>query len=528
MTKDIIDRFIERYRREYDFFDQAARLAYGQLEAALASSGIRAMVTYRAKKPDRLEKKLRQRFSEKLYNSTEDIYRDIADFAGVRVALYFPAERAEVEKIVREIFNLTSEPKSFPGESKPNYKKRFSGYWASHYRVRLQDSSLQDSQKRYADALIEIQVASVLMHSWSEVEHDLVYKPLQGKLSDDEYTILDELNGLVLVGEIALERLQRAVEARVTQEGSKFSSHFELASFLLKAAAPLLKSGSTESALGRVDTLYALLKKFSQNTPEQILPLVASLHGDVEKRSISDQIVDQIIDVDEEKYKAYIDIRRKTDYENSLKGEGSTISNEVFGEFMRQWIELEKTLLEASRAYGLSGPEFVFGRNLIRKFENLDPDSKRKLEWIRVLRNKALHGHGEIDPYEMKEAAKILRNIIKILRGKISGWYELSKNPDGQFRFVLKAGNAETTLTSELYKAKASAEAGIASVQANHAADERYERKTSTNGKFYFNLKAANHQIIGSSQLYATEDAREGGITSVKTNGGTVTVKDLT
>ena len=71
----------------------------------------------------------------------------------------------------------------------------------------MRDASLTDAQKRYADARIEIQVASLLMHAWSEVEHDLVYKPLQGGLSTDEYAILDELNGLVERGEIALERL---------------------------------------------------------------------------------------------------------------------------------------------------------------------------------------------------------------------------------------------------------------------------------------------------------------------------------
>jgi ppGpp synthetase/RelA/SpoT-type nucleotidyltranferase len=72
---------------------------------------------------------------------------------------------------------------------------------------------LSDAQKRYAEARAEIQVASVLMHAWSEVNHDLAYKPLQGELSEDEYSILDELNGLVIAGEIALERLQRAGEA---------------------------------------------------------------------------------------------------------------------------------------------------------------------------------------------------------------------------------------------------------------------------------------------------------------------------
>ena len=49
----------------------------------------------------------------------------------------------------------------------------------------------------------------------------------------------------------------------------------------------------------------------------------------------------------------------------------------------------------------------------------------------------------------------------------MAGWYELSKSNDGQFRFALKAGNAETILTSELYKTKAAAENGIASVQKN-------------------------------------------------------------
>lgn len=108
------------------------------------------------------------------------------------------------------------------------------------------------------------------------------------------------------------------------------------------------------------------------------------------------------------------------------------------------------------------------------------------------------------------------------------GWYELSKSTNDQFRFVLKAGNGEPILTSELYNAKASAENGIASVQANCTNDDRYDRKESGNGRFYFNLKAANHQIIGSSQMYASASSRDGGIASVKTNGTTTTIKDNT
>jgi uncharacterized protein len=110
----------------------------------------------------------------------------------------------------------------------------------------------------------------------------------------------------------------------------------------------------------------------------------------------------------------------------------------------------------------------------------------------------------------------------------MAGWFELKKSSNGQFHFVLKAQNAETILSSELYQSKSSAQNGIASVQSNCSNDARYERKTSSNGKPYFNLKAANHEIIGTSEMYESDSGRDNGIESVKTNGTTTTVKDLT
>ena len=107
----------------------------------------------------------------------------------------------------------------------------------------------------------------------------------------------------------------------------------------------------------------------------------------------------------------------------------------------------------------------------------------------------------------------------------MAGSFELSKGSDNQFRFVLKASNGETVLSSEGYTSKASAESGIASVQANCGEDSRYEKKESKNGKFYFVLKAANHQVIGTSQMYASAQGRDGGIESTKTNGKTTTIR---
>jgi len=110
----------------------------------------------------------------------------------------------------------------------------------------------------------------------------------------------------------------------------------------------------------------------------------------------------------------------------------------------------------------------------------------------------------------------------------MSGWYELSKSSNGQFRFVLKAANAEIILTSELYTTHSAAESGIASVQANSPLAERYEKKATKDGHPYFNLTAANHQIIGSGEAYSSDAARDKGIASVKANGPSTVVKDKT
>ena len=110
----------------------------------------------------------------------------------------------------------------------------------------------------------------------------------------------------------------------------------------------------------------------------------------------------------------------------------------------------------------------------------------------------------------------------------MAGWYELKKSRNGQFHFVLKAGNAETLLSSELYKTLDSARNGIASVQSNSPEASRYEKKDSASGKPYFTLKAANHQVIGTSELYSSASARDAGIASVQANGPSTVVKDGT
>lgn len=107
------------------------------------------------------------------------------------------------------------------------------------------------------------------------------------------------------------------------------------------------------------------------------------------------------------------------------------------------------------------------------------------------------------------------------------GKFELSKRKNGEFQFNLKAGNGEIILTSEGYTTKAACLNGVESVKKNSPVDGRYEKKTAVNGKFFFNLKATNGQVIGSSQMYASESGRNNGIESVKKNAPDAPIVEL-
>lgn len=109
----------------------------------------------------------------------------------------------------------------------------------------------------------------------------------------------------------------------------------------------------------------------------------------------------------------------------------------------------------------------------------------------------------------------------------MSGKFELKRSPNGEFHFHLLTDAGQVILSSETYKARASAQNGIESVRKNSAEDHRFERKTSTSGRPYFVLKARNGEIIGQSQMFSSSDLMEAGITQVKHDAPAASVSDL-
>lgn len=108
----------------------------------------------------------------------------------------------------------------------------------------------------------------------------------------------------------------------------------------------------------------------------------------------------------------------------------------------------------------------------------------------------------------------------------MAGKFEIYKDKSGEFRFRILASNGQNILASEGYTAKSGCTNGIESAKKNASDDARYERKETKAGKYLFNLRAGNNQVIGTSQSYESASSRDNGIESVKKHAAGATVVD--
>jgi uncharacterized protein YegP (UPF0339 family) len=106
------------------------------------------------------------------------------------------------------------------------------------------------------------------------------------------------------------------------------------------------------------------------------------------------------------------------------------------------------------------------------------------------------------------------------------GKFEIRTGKSGKFSFNLKASNGQVILSSESYDSRKGAEGGIASVKKNAGNDARFERKTAKDGSSFFVLKAANGEPIGKSEMYKTKRSMESGIASVGKNATDAPIAD--
>lgn len=97
---------------------------------------------------------------------------EIEDICGIRIICYFQNDIEKIKDIILKEFDVTE------NQSKQELLNATEfGYRSTHFIAKIKDSWTSTPNYRGLNNLkFEIQVRTILMHSWAEIEHKLAYK----------------------------------------------------------------------------------------------------------------------------------------------------------------------------------------------------------------------------------------------------------------------------------------------------------------------------------------------------------------
>lgn len=128
-----------------------------------------AQIEYRTKSVDSFLEKINR--DDKSY---QDPLVEITDISGIRIIAYYLEDVTKICEIIRNDFKLDKE--NCVDKSKMLEVDEFN-YASVHYVVSLSDSRKDLPEwKNYADLKAEIQIRTILQHSWAGISHKIAYK----------------------------------------------------------------------------------------------------------------------------------------------------------------------------------------------------------------------------------------------------------------------------------------------------------------------------------------------------------------
>lgn len=228
---------VSDYLREVNFYADLAAAAKRIAEEALSRRSIRShSIEARAKDPASFGRKAAK--PSKL-DPNRPMYskplEQITDKAAIRLITFFPRTIQEVDQMLREEFSILEHLDK--GESLVE-EERF-GYQSVHYLVQMNSirTSLPE-YKRFEGKVVEVQVRTILQHTWAEIEHDIQYKSSSTIPRDIKRRFMS-LAGLLEIADREFQAIQdadRDLTARAeTQILSGDFSEVEITSNSLKA-----------------------------------------------------------------------------------------------------------------------------------------------------------------------------------------------------------------------------------------------------------------------------------------------------
>jgi len=161
-----LEKVVKDYYRMIPYYIRLGENLKEALEFFTNEKGISvSSIDYRVKNLDSFLKKIKR----KKYS---DPFRQINDLCGVRIVCFFYCDIKLIENILRNEFEIVSKT----DKEEDTLPTQF-GYRSKHLIIKIKDSWVKTPNYRGLKNLrAEIQIRTILMHAWAEIEHKLAYK----------------------------------------------------------------------------------------------------------------------------------------------------------------------------------------------------------------------------------------------------------------------------------------------------------------------------------------------------------------
>lgn len=164
VSQEQIAKFVEKFLENKDIYRNYGEEVSNQVQDRAQEKGFHVEASSRVKTSGSLKEKI----SRKNYSNPEEV----EDLVGVRVICVFSDDVDEVEKIIREDFDVLKME-----DKKDELKSDRMGYQSRHFIVTTRQTPSQWSRfKKFEGLKCEIQVRTALEHAWAIASHDMLYK----------------------------------------------------------------------------------------------------------------------------------------------------------------------------------------------------------------------------------------------------------------------------------------------------------------------------------------------------------------
>ncbi len=262
MVRKRASKLVDEYRTKRGLYRDFSTTVESLIWQLLTEGNYKfQLLKSREKESEKLDEKIERKKKEGTIYKT---LGDIEDLAGVRVVFYLESQKDEFVQVIEKEFE--KKDLRVLSINKPG------GYKATHCIFALDSGRAKlPEYRRFKGLKCEIQITSSLYHAWSEIEHDITYKPIGPRKSLNELGI-DELK----------VDLERTMTNYIVPAVVRFEQHNKLYQAIRKGADifnqrysfdKMFFSSSNDEIFG----LLEIIENFPQKKSDEIANIIQKI-----------------------------------------------------------------------------------------------------------------------------------------------------------------------------------------------------------------------------------------------------------